>query len=72
MNFVDFIKNETIPSLRNIWNWSLSLSLSFSFFFLCLFAFSRAAPVAFGGSQARGLIGAVTTSLHDRHSNAGS
>jgi len=41
-------------------------------FFLCLFAFSRAAPVAYGGSQARGLIGAVAASLHQSHSNLGS
>ena len=27
--------------------------------FFCLFAFSRATPMAYGGSQARGLIGAV-------------
>ena len=31
----------------------------FFFFFFCIFAFSRAAPVACGGSQARGQIGAV-------------
>jgi len=43
--------------------------LSF-FFFFCLF--SRATPTAYGGSQARGLIGAVATSLHHSHSNAGS
>ena len=36
------------------------------------FAFSRAAPVAYGDSQARGLIGAVATGLHHSHSNAGS
>ena len=35
------------------------------FFFFCLFAFSRATPEAYGGFQARGLIGAVTTGLHD-------
>ena len=39
---------------------------------VCLFAFSRAAPTAYGGSQARGLIGAVAASLHQSHSNAGS
>ena len=38
-------------------------------FFFCLFAFSRAAPVAYGGSQARGLMGAVATSLCQSHSN---
>ena len=36
----------------------------------CLFSFSRAAPAAYGGSQARGLIRAVATSLHQSHSNA--
>ena len=38
----------------------------------CLFAFSRAAPVAYGGSQARGLIRAVATGLRQSHSNVGS
>ena len=32
--------------------------------FFCLFAFSRATPTAYGGSQARGLIGALAASLH--------
>ena len=41
-------------------------------FFFCLFAFSRAALGAYGGSQARGLIGAVATSLRQSHSNPGS
>ena len=35
-------------------------------------AFSRATLVAYGGSLARGLIGAVATSLRQSHSNAGS
>ena len=38
--------------------------------FVCLFAFSRATPVAHGGSQARGLIGTVATGLRQSHSNA--
>ena len=38
----------------------------------CLFAFSRTAPVAYGGSQARGLIPAVATGLRQSHSNVGS
>ena len=38
----------------------------------CLFAFSRAAPSAYGGSQARGRIGAVAAGLRQSHSNAGS
>ena len=44
----------------------------FFFFFFGLFAFSRAAPTAYGGSQARGLIRAVAASLRQSHSNAGS
>ena len=42
--------------------------LSMLFFLLFLWA----APVAYGGSQARGRIGAVATSLRHSHSNAGS
>ena len=42
------------------------------FFFFGLFAFSRAAPMAHGGSQDRGLIGAVDAGLCHSHSNAGS
>ena len=39
---------------------------------VCLFAFSWAAPAAYRGSQARGLIGAVAAGLHQGHSNMGS
>ena len=41
----------------------------FFFFFFCPFV-SRAAPVAYGGSQARGRIGVVAASLCHSHSNA--
>ena len=50
----------------------------FSFFFglVCLFCFvfvfSRAAPVAYGDSQTRGLIGAAAAGLRQSHSKAGS
>ena len=37
-----------------------------------LFVFSRATPVAYGGSQGRGLIGAVDPGLCQSHSNEGS
>ena len=40
--------------------------------FFVFFAFSRAAPAAYGGSQASGLNGAVAASLRHSHSNAGS
>ena len=36
----------------------------FYFFIFCIFAFFSAAPTAYGGSQARGLIGAVATGPH--------
>ena len=41
----------------------------FYFFVFCLFS---ATPTAYGGSQARGQIGAVTAGLHHSHSNTGS
>ena len=44
------------------------MSKLWSFFFV----FFRAAPTAYRGSQARGLIGAVAIGLHQSHSNAGS
>ena len=44
---------------------------SLIFFFFGLFAFSRATPAAYGGSQARGLIGTEAAGLHQSHSNAG-
>ena len=44
----------------------------FFFFFFGLFAISWGAPAAYGGSQARGPIGAVAASLRQSHSNAGS
>ena len=43
--------------------------LVFLFLFFCLF---RATPVAYGGSQARGLIGAVASGLCQDHSSVGS
>ena len=43
-----------------------------SFVVVVVVAISWAAPVAYGGSQARGQIGAVATGLCQSHSNAGS
>ena len=42
------------------------ITVLYFYFFICL---SRVAPAAYGGSQARGRIGAVVTSLYHRHSN---
>ena len=40
--------------------------------FFFFFVFSRAAPAAYGGSQARDLIGAVVVSLCQSHNHSGS
>ena len=44
----------------------------FFFIFFVFLLFLWAAPVAYGGSQARGRIGAVATGLRQSHSNTGS
>ena len=44
----------------------IKTALTFAFFFI---TFSRAVPAAYGVSQARGLIRAVDTGLHQRHRN---
>ena len=47
-----------------IWGWSI-----FFFFFFWPFCLFRATPAVYGGSQARGPIGAVAAGLHHSHSN---
>ena len=42
----------------------------FGFFFFFSFLLFRAAPAAYGGSQARGLIRATAAALPHNHSNA--
>ena len=63
----------TLNSLSetSVQTYILSDTRSCSFVFF-LFAFSRATPEAYGGSQASGLIVAVAASLRQSHSNAGS
>jgi len=46
--------------------------LFYLFIYLFIYCLFRATPVAYGGSQARGLIGAVAAGLCHSHSNAGS
>ena len=49
----------------------VGLELAYFFFFsLCVGVCVCAAPTAYGGSQARGQIGATAASLHHSHSNA--
>ena len=47
-------------------HFTLPLLLLLFFFFFCLL---RAAPMACGGSQDRGQVGAVATGLYHSHSN---
>ena len=60
-----------VPGLMVGTDKPLSVS-SFFFFFLSFCHFLGRAPLAYGSSQARGLIGAEATGLHQGHSNAGS
>ena len=64
-------KDTCIPTFRAaLFTIAKTLKQSF-FFFFCLFAFARATLAAYGGSQARGPIGAVATGLRQSHSNGG-
>ena len=69
--YVSAVTVEISTSFLCLFGFSLSLSI-YIFFFFGLFAISRAAPMAYGGSQARGQIGAVAAGLRQSHSNAGS
>ena len=54
-------------------NWGLGAQVKgLVLFFFFLFAFLGALRMAYGGSQARGLIGAVAADLHQSQSNVGS
>ena len=54
-------------------NWLADHFMPFFFLsFFLSFVISRAAPAAYGGSQAPGLIGTVAAGLRHSHSNAGS
>ena len=56
-----------------IGGWSTNVRASWRmtfFFFFCLFCLLGAASTAYGGSQARGLIGAVAASLHHSHTRS--
>ena len=60
---MDIHMQKTKPALHHLEEVTWKVSF---FFVFCLF---RAAPTAYGDSQARGWIGAVDASLHHRHSN---
>ena len=52
--------------------YKIGISSFFLSFFLSFCYFFGAAPTAYGGSQARGRIGAVAAGLRQSHSNVGS
>ena len=49
---------------------TLLVSFILFYLFILVFCLFRATPMAYGGPQTRGLIGAVATGLHQSHSNA--
>ena len=57
-----------LPNIFKCWLTLFIYLFIFFFFFFLL----RAVPEAYGGSQARGPIGATAASLHHSHGNAGS
>ena len=61
-----------LQSIKSIKSCCISVSNLNSFYFYFIFLLFRAAPVAYGGSQARGQIGAIAASLCHGRSNVGS
>ena len=68
LNKLRFIPFDPLKSLHS----SLLAATEYHVFFFFFFAISWAAPMAYGGSQSMGQIGAVAAGLHHSHRNAGS
>ena len=68
--YLNVAYSQTLFLLTELRQPSPLLILLHFFFFFCLF--SRATPVAYRGSQARGLIGAIASGLRQSHSKVGS
>ena len=71
MVFITSFLNQVSVRLQRSGSFFLLLQGKYVMIF-CLFAFSRTIPIVYGGSQARGLIGARAAGLHHSHSNVGS
>ena len=60
--------------IRCIFKTLVDYYFTFFFLYFCIFVFLPflgPLPVAYGGSQAMGLIGAIAAGLSQRHSNVG-
>ena len=69
VNLPPFYETQELGQIRK----SYHIHFYFLIFnFIYLFFLFRAAPLAYGSSQARGQIGATISSLHHSHSNTGS
>ena len=55
---------------QELLNTAFKCIFTLFYLFIYLFSLFRAAPVAYDGSQVRGLIGATAAGLHHSHSNA--
>ena len=62
----------SLGSLPSKPQWELPSPCFILFYFIYFFVFSKAAPAAYGGFQARDRIRAIPTGLHHSHSHAGS
>ena len=69
--FHKIVNWESLPLTPNVGKKTF-FPLNFPSFFFLSFFFSWAAPVAYGGSQARGQIGTAATGLCHSRSNVGS
>ena len=67
MSLILFIFSIMMASSRL--NKKMGFSLVFYSLFYFIFLLFRATPAAYGGSQARGQIGAVAARVHHSHSN---
>ena len=77
-----FTRARRMPGAKPVKSFPKLIHLDILFYFFLFYLllllffvfllFLWAAPTAYGGSQARGLIGAVATGLHQGHSSAGS
>ena len=67
--YAEYPKDSIKKLFSKVVGYKVNTQKSAVFLFPCLF---RATPMAYGGSQTRGQIGAVAAGLHPSHGNRGS